>query len=235
MIDRRQLLAASAAAPFFPAAARGDDAADRRLREDWAWLGRYAADNAALKAAGARARIVFMGDSITEGWRDKRPGFFRDGRVCRGIGGQTTPQMLVRMMADVVALAPRAVHIMAGTNDIAGNTGPMTRVQTCDNIAAMATIARGHGIDVLLAAVPPAAAFPWRPGLETAGPIVAINRWIEKHARATGAVFIDYGPALGDGRGGIRAGLASDGVHPGAKGYAAMEAVLSPVLAARDL
>ncbi len=159
-MNRRQLFAAGALLPPVPAVARADDAADRRLREEWAWLGRYAAENAALKARGAKPGIVFMGDSITQGWREKRPAFFGEGRVGRGISGQTTPQMLVRMMADVVALRPRAVHIMAGTNDIAGNTGAMTRAQTCDNLAAMATAARANGIAVILASVPRGAAFP---------------------------------------------------------------------------
>lgn len=230
-MNRRQLFAAGAVLPLIPAVARADDAADRRLREDWAWLGRYAEENAALKARGARTGIVFMGDSITEGWRRQRPGFFREGRVGRGISGQTTPQMLVRMMGDVIALKPRAVHIMAGTNDVAGNTGPMTLAQSFDNLAAMATLARANGIAVILANVPPAAAFPWRPGLETIGPIAEINRWIASCARATRATHVDYGRALGDGRGGIPAALAADGVHPTDAGYAAMERVLTPVLA----
>lgn len=232
MIDRRQLFAAGAALSLLPAAARADDAADRRLREDWAWLGRYAADNARLKAAGARTGIIFMGDSITEGWQRQRPAFFPAGRVCRGISGQTTPQMLVRMMADVVALAPRAVHIMAGTNDVAGNTGPMTPPQTIEMIAAMTAIARTNGIAVILASVPPAAAFPWRPGVAPVAPIAAINAGLRDHARAIGARWVDYGPALGDGRGGIRPALAGDGVHPTDAGYAEMERVLTPVLRA---
>ncbi|WP_176484636.1 GDSL-type esterase/lipase family protein [Sphingomonas spermidinifaciens] len=234
-MNRRQLFAAGALLPLVPAAVRADDAADRRLREDWAWLGRYATENAALKASGAKTDIVFMGDSITEGWRGQRPDFFRPGRVGRGISGQTTPQMLVRMMTDVIALKPRAVHIMAGTNDVARNTGPMTRQQTYDNLAAMATLARANGITVLLANVPPAAAFPWRPGLETIARIAEINRWIADYARQTRAIHVDYGPALGDGRGGIPPALAGDGVHPTAAGYAAMEKVLTPILTRRGL
>ncbi len=234
-MNRRQLFAAGAVLPLIPAVARADDAADRRLREDWAWLGRYAEENAALKARGAKTGIVFMGDSITQGWREKRPDFFREGRVGRGISGQTTPQMLVRMMADVIALRPRAVHIMAGTNDIAGNTGPMTRQQSFDNLAAMATLARANRIGVILASVPPASSFPWRPGLETIGPIAEINRWIAGYVRETRAIHVDYGPALTDGRGGIPKALAYDGVHPTPEGYAAMERVLSPILAKRGL
>ncbi|GAA0734033.1 GDSL-type esterase/lipase family protein [Sphingomonas japonica] len=230
-LDRRSFFAASAGLSLLPLAAHAqDDAAEKRLREDWAWLGRYASDNARLKASGEAVGIVFMGDSITEGWRDKRPGFFANGRVCRGIGGQTTPQMLLRMMADVVALRPRAVHIMAGTNDIAGNTGPMTRQQTYDNLTAMTQIAQANGLDVILASVPPAASFPWRPGLETIAPIAEINAWIEAFADEAGAIWVDYGPALGDGKGAIRAGLANDGVHPEAAGYSEMEKVVDPIL-----
>jgi hypothetical protein len=149
MIDRRHLLAAAtlfgASAPVLAVPSWQDDE-ERRRREDWAWIGRYAEENRRLLADKARVGIVFMGDSITQGWRDKRPSFFAAGRIGRGIGGQTTPQMLVRIMPDVIALRPRAVHIMAGTNDIAGNTGPMTLEQTEANLTAMAQLAQANGI-----------------------------------------------------------------------------------------
>lgn len=206
-----------------------------RAHSDFAWLARYADDNRALLDSGTPSRIVFMGDSITQGWRDKDPAFFPAGRVNRGIGGQTTPQMLLRMMPDVIALRPRAVHIMAGTNDIAGNTGPMTAQMTRDNLAAMAALAKANGIAVLLASIPPAANFPWRPGLDTLGPIAAHNRWLRDHAAANGHGWIDYHPALAGPDGGMRPGMAYDGVHPTLAGYAAMEAVLLPVLQARGL
>ena len=234
MLDRRMLVGAALLAPLATRATFAqtpEDAHARQMREDWPFLGRYAAENAALLASGVPVRTVFMGDSITEGWRAMRPGFFPPARACRGISGQTTPQMVLRMMADVVALKPRAVHIMGGTNDIAGNTGAITVAQTCDNLAAMAAIARTSGIAVILASVPPATNFPWRPGLETRAPIAAINRWAAGFARATGATWIDYHPALADAEGAMRPGFASDGVHPTAKGYAAMEAVAAPVLA----
>lgn len=201
---------------------------------DWANLGRYAGENAALIAAKTPVSIVFMGDSITQGWREQRPAFF-EGRAGRGIGGQTTPQMVLRMMADVVALKPKAVHIMAGTNDIAGNTGPMTTAMTQDNLTAMAAIASAHGVRVLLASVPPADRFPWRPGLETVAPIRAINAWAKANAARLEATWIDYNSALGTPSGALRPEFAPDGVHPNAAGYAAMEAVLSPVLAKAKL
>ncbi|PCG10731.1 GDSL family lipase [Sphingomonas ginsenosidimutans] len=231
MIDRRGLFGAAALAGVAAAIpARADDAADARLKTDWPWLGRYAEDNRRLIASGARTGIVFMGDSITQGWIDKRPGFFTAGRVDRGIGGQTTPQMLCRMMADVVALKPKVLHLMAGTNDIAGNTGPMTIAQTQDNLLAMAQLARANHICVLLASVPPAANFPWRPGLETVAPIRAINNWLARTAPALGATFVDYTPVLATPEGGMKPGLAYDGVHPTAAGYDAMAGVLEPVL-----
>ncbi len=202
----------------------------RMLREDFAGLGRYRDDNAALLASGAKTGIVFMGDSITEGWRSKRPTFFRTGRVGRGISGETTPQMVLRMMADVIDLKPRVVHIMAGTNDIAGNTGPMTPKQSADNIRMMTQLAQANNIRVVLASVPPAKGFPWRKGLETVAPIRAMNAWLRGYAPGAGATWVDYTPVLGDAEGAMLPGLANDGVHPTEAGYAKMEAVLEPVL-----
>ncbi|MBB5712671.1 lysophospholipase L1-like esterase [Sphingomonas xinjiangensis] len=155
--------------------------------------------------------------------------------MCRGIGGETTPQMVLRMMADVVHLKPRFVHIMAGTNDIAGNTGKMTLAQSFDNFRMMTTIAQAHGIAVLLASVPPAANFPWRPGLDTVRPIAALNRWLHDYAAQSQATFVDYTPTLADAAGGMKPGLAYDGVHPTELGYDRIAAVLEPLLAARGV
>ncbi|MEP9360262.1 GDSL-type esterase/lipase family protein [Sphingomonas sp. KR3-1] len=235
-IVRRRFLAGTL---LLPVAVQADQAQEswedkhqRQLKEDWPWLGRYAADNRKLIAAGQKVDIVFMGDSITEGWQSKHPAFFTPGRICRGIGGQTSPQMVLRMMADVIALKPRLVHIMAGTNDIAGNTGTISIAQSCDNLRMMTELAQANGIHVLLASVPPADHFPWRPGLATVEPIRAINRWQASYARRARATFIDYTGVLGTAAGGMKPGLASDGVHPTEAGYAAMEAVLAPVLKA---
>ncbi|KQM22705.1 GDSL family lipase [Sphingomonas sp. Leaf24] len=239
--DRRHFLGLAAGAVLLPAAAAcaQEDSYEvkrqRQLATDWPWLGRYAADNAALTASGKSTDIVFMGDSITEGWAGKRPAFFRDGRVGRGISGQTTPQMVLRMMADVIALKPKFVHIMAGTNDIAGNTGPMTPQQTQDNLAMMVMLARAAKIGVLLASVPPADGFPWRPGLATVAPIRALNAWAKDYAGQSGATFVDYTPALATPGGAMKPGFADDGVHPTAAGYAAMEDVLTPILRAKRL
>ena len=206
-----------------PQGSAAEQEAEHRLHTDWAWLGRYQGDNAALRPTGG-ARIVFIGDSITQGWIDKVPGFFREGRIDRGIGGQTTPQMLLRFRQDVIDLHPAAVQIMGGTNDIAGNTGPMTPEQTKANIMSMAELARANGIRVILASIPPAANFPWRPGLSTAPRIAAINAWLKDYAARTGATSADYGTALHDGDA-LRSALTYDGVHPNEAGYAAMAPV----------
>jgi lysophospholipase L1-like esterase len=236
-VGRRSLLAGALGVPVLAPLAQAQESWEQRkerlLHEDWPELSRYADDNRRLIQSGAKIDIVFMGDSITEGWKGKRPGFFTPGRVCRGISGQTTPQMVLRMMADVVHLKPRFVHIMAGTNDVAGNTGTITLDQTLDNIRMMTTLAQANRIGVLLAAVPPADHFPWRPGLETVAPIRAINAGLRDHAKAIGALWIDYASALGDGNGGIRADLASDGVHPTEAGYDAMATVIAPILVVR--
>ncbi len=241
-IERRRFLQAALAAPlmFSSAAAlakqRISPGADWNnwfqgwLQRDFGMTGYYADDNAKLLAGREPVDIVFLGDSITEGWFDKRPRFFTRGRVDRGIGGQTSSQMVLRMYSDVVALKPKAVHVMAGTNDIAGNTGPMTAQMSEDNFRAMSDIAKRHGIEVLIASIPPAASFPWRPGLETKKPIAELNAWLKSFARETGAIWVDYHPVLDDGTGAMKAGLASDGVHPTEAGYDAMATVIEPIL-----
>lgn len=244
-VNRRILLGAAMALPGLALSGRlwaqtleerrirqllGDPAKLAQMLSDPFGLGRYRADNERILAAREKVDIVFMGDSITQGWKDKRPAFFAPGRVGRGISGQTTPQMLVRMMPDVVALKPRAVHIMAGTNDIAGNTGPMTLQMTRDNFRAMTAIARQHGIKVLLASIPPAASFPWRPGLETLAPIAEQNRWLKTFAKESNATWVDYHPVLADAAGAMRAEMAYDGVHPTEAGYDAMAKVANPIL-----
>ena len=236
-LSRRNLIHCSLAAPLALAAtsALADTFEEQCIREmqphmDFPQLGRYRDENARLVQSKMPVEVVFMGDSITEGWKDKRPGFFTGGRIDRGISGQTTPQMVLRMMADVVDLKPAAVHIMAGTNDIAANTGPMTPRMTQDNFRMMSDVARAHGIHVLIASIPPAGGFPWRPGLETRRPIAELNAWLRSFASAMGATWVDYHPVLDDGTGAMKPGLASDGVHPTEAGYDAMASVIEPVL-----
>ena len=217
-------LVAQAAQPTPEQAAERRRVEEERLRNDWASLARYRNENAALPAPrpGER-RVVFMGNSITEGWAQHFPAMF-PGKpyVGRGIGGQTTPQMLVRFRQDVVALRPAAVVILAGTNDIAGNTGPSTLAMIEDNIASMAELAKANGIRVVLASVLPVYDYPWRPGLEPAPKIVALNAWLKRYAAAHGAVYLDYHSAMADERQGLRRELSGDGVHPNEAGYRVM-------------
>lgn len=191
---------------------------------DFAQLCQYRAQNAELmKPASTPPRVVFMGDSITEFWGDKDAAFFTKGKIDRGISGQTTSQMLLRFRQDVIDLHPQAVHIMAGTNDVAGNTGPETLEQVEGNLASMAELAKANGIRVILASVPPAARFPWRPGMQTVPTIQALNRWIKDYAARNGFTYVDYYGAMATPEGGMKAGLAEDGVHPTPEGYKVME------------
>ena len=203
------------------------------LENDWANLGRYRDANAKLAPpARNENRVVFYGNSITDGWAQRFPTDF-PGKpyIGRGIGGQTTPQMLVRFNQDVVALKPKAVVILAGTNDIAGNTGPSTIEMIEDNLRSMAEIAKAHGIRVVLSSVLPVYDYPWRPGLEPAPKIVALNKWMKDYAAKSGAIYLDYHSAMADARQGMREGLASDGVHPNDAGYRVMAPLAEKAIA----
>ncbi|TWB43862.1 SGNH/GDSL hydrolase family protein [Nitrospirillum pindoramense] len=199
-----------------------------RLHNDFAYLNRYAADNEKLKPGSVQ--VVFMGDSITQLWVDKTPGFFTPGRVGRGISGQTTAQMLLRFRQDVIDLHPKVVHIMAGTNDLAQNWGPVSPQQLKNNIMSMVELAQKHGITVILAGIPPALDFKWRHGLDPAPKIAAHNAWLKEYAAQVGALFVDYKDVVGDGKGDFKPGLASDGVHPTEAGYVAMAPLADKVV-----
>jgi lysophospholipase L1-like esterase len=226
---RAGVVGASILALFDDAAAQDAE----RLRTDWAYLARYREENAALgKPRPGENRVVFMGNSITEGWAKYFPTMF-PGKpyIGRGIGGQTTPQMLVRFRQDVIALDPKVVVILAGTNDIAGNTGPSTLEMIEDNLASMAELARANGIAVVLSAVLPVYDYPWRPGLEPAPKIVALNAWMKQYAATHGAVYLDYHSAMADERQGMKADLANDGVHPTEAGYRVMAPLAEAAIA----
>jgi lysophospholipase L1-like esterase len=190
------------------------------LTRDYGQICRYAAQNAALKTP---ARVVFLGDSITDNWIGADASLFANGLLDRGISGQTTPQMLIRFRNDVVLLHPKAVHIMAGTNDIAGNTGAATMATVEGNIASMAELAHANGIKVILASTPPASAFPWNPSKHPSPQIVELNAWIRGYAKTHGYTYVDYYTALTTPEGGMKPGLSSDGVHPTPAGYAIMK------------
>ncbi|MGH8131922.1 MAG: SGNH/GDSL hydrolase family protein [Steroidobacteraceae bacterium] len=191
---------------------------------EFADLAHYAAANRALPPpAPHQPRVVFLGDSITEAWGDLQPEYFaRPDRINRGISGQTTPQMLLRFREDVIALKPAVVHILAGTNDIAGNVGSMDLDTTESNLASMIDLARANGIRVVVGSVLPATDYPWRHGLNPGPKILALNDWLKRYARARHLIFVDYYSALTDGELGIRPSFAPDGVHPSLEGYQVM-------------
>jgi len=198
-----------------------NDWQQRQLVNDFAGHCRYATANAGLPAASDH-RVVFFGDSITELWRSSVPELFQNDIVGRGVSGQTTPQMLDRFRADVIDLHPQLVHILAGVNDIAGNTGP-TRLDWIEgNIESMVELAQAHHIRVVIAAALPASQFSWRAGLAPAEIIRAYDDWLADLARRKGLVYVDYYTPLDDGHGGMKPGLSSDGVHPTPAGYAIM-------------
>jgi lysophospholipase L1-like esterase len=200
-------------------------AEDERLRNDWAWLQKFSSANAQLPVpAPGEERVVFMGNSIFEAWaRHFRTMFPGKPFINRGISGQTTPQMLVRFRPDVIALKPKVVVILAGTNDIAGNTGPSTLEMIENNIASMSELAKANGIRVVLASVLPAFVYPWRPSVQQpAQKIVALNTWIRDYAQRNGHVYLDYHSALADTRQGLKGDLSGDGVHPNEAGYRIM-------------
>lgn len=199
---------------------------------DWPQLARYRAANAEVKAPEkGEVRVVFLGDSITDGWQFPQFGGFFPGKpyIDRGIGGQTTPQMLLRFRADVIALEARVVVILAGTNDIAGNTGPMTLEETEGNLASMAELAHAHRIRVVLSSVTPVSDLTTPEGKKIIQTerrplekILALNAWIKKYAAEHGDVYLNYFPAMADESGMLKAGLTNDGLHPNAAGYAVM-------------
>ena len=214
-----------------PASRDGLWALDERvLKNDWAWLCRFRADNDKLDPKHPPA-VVFMGDSITENWLTADPGFFARGNLDRGLSGQTSPQMLVRFYQDVIALHPRVVHIMAGTNDIAGNTGPTSPAAYQNAVRAMVDLAKANHIAVILGSIPPAERFDW---LRAAAPkpwIAQLNAWLKGYAKAQGLVYADYHTALAGPNGELPAAYGPDGVHPNAAGYAIMRPVAERAIA----
>jgi len=201
---------------------------DTRMR-DWAEMARYRDANKALAApARTDARVVLMGDSITDAWQQPRFGGFFPGKpyADRGISGQTTPQMLIRFRRDVIDLQPKAVVILAGTNDIAGNTGPMTNEEIQGNLASMSDLAHAHNIKVVFASITPVSEYHVRGVPQTTTRpmerIKAMNEWIKSYAASHGDVYLDYFSAMIDDKGLMRAELTEDDLHPNAKGYAIM-------------
>lgn len=200
----------------------------QRILKDWANLGRYRADNASVTVpAAGEKRVVFMGDSITDAW-GRSYGKFFPGKpyVNRGISGQTTPQMLIRFRPDVIALKPKAVVILAGTNDISGNTGPATLEEIEGNLMSMAELAKVNDIKVVFSSVMPVTD-AIKPQTERRPPekIKALNAWIKDYASKTGAVYLDYYSAMVDDKGMLKTELTYDGLHPNDAGYQLIEPI----------
>ena len=192
--------------------------------QDWADLKRFNLENETLGLPSANeSRIVFMGNSITEGWSQFCPNFF-EGKpyINRGISGQTTPQMLLRFRQDVINLQPKIVIILAGTNDIAGNTGPSTLEMIMDNIISMAELAEANNIKVILSSVVPAFDYPWKAGQNPNEKIPALNEMIKKYSERNSILYLDYFTVMVDDKNGLRTELTYDGVHPNKAGYEVM-------------
>lgn len=200
--------------------------------QDWANFNEFKMANQELPPLKEGAeRVVFIGNSITIGWLTTHPEFF-EGKpyVNRGISGQTTPQMLVRFRSDVVHIDATAVVILAGTNDVAGNTGPTTLEQIADNIKSMTEIARANGVKVILCSVLPAYDYPWRPGLEPNIKIPKLNALIKNFADQNEVFYLDYFSALNNGKNGIDKQYSYDGVHLTLEGYQVLELLLEEAL-----
>lgn len=199
------------------------------MNPDWPYLKKYRKENTDLASAkkGAK-RIVFMGDSITEFWKTNNPDFFSNNPYLnRGISGQTTPQMLIRFRTDVINLQPHAVVILAGGNDIAGNTGPATLDMIMNNLISMVELAKANHIQVILCSVLPANYFPWKPNENPAEKIVALNTLIKNYSDTNNLFYVDYYSAMVDENKGLIAAYSDDGVHPNKTGYDIMEPLIT--------
>ena len=198
--------------------------------KDWAHLKKYEKENEQLKKINDPNRVVFMGNSITEGWSNFDKDFFiKNPFVNRGISGQTTPQMLVRFKPDVVNLNPKAVVILAGINDIAGNTGPISLKNTAENIISMAEIAKANNIEVYICSTLPAIDFPWSPGLEPGPKVIKLNTILKDYCIKNNITYVDYFYSMADDEGGLKVPeytTADDLVHPNLAGYKVMEKII---------
>jgi lysophospholipase L1-like esterase len=196
--------------------------------QDWPFLNKYKQKNKTLlEPASGENRIVFMGDSITEFWSNVHPEFFQGkSYVNRGISGQTSPQMLLRFRTDVIQLKPITVVILAGGNDIAGNTGPSTLETILNNIFSMTELAQANQIKVILCSVLPANYFYWNPKAKPADAIIALNKNIKSYAELNNIPFVDYHSAMVDDKNGLPLAYSNDGVHPNKTGYQVMESLI---------
>ena len=200
--------------------------------QDWANLKRFQQENSELMLPRPNEhRVVFMGNSITEGWLSIRPEFFvNKPYVNRGISGQTTPQMLLRFRQDVIHLKPSIVVILAGINDIAQNTGPSTIEMIANNIVSMAELAKANHINVIICSVLPANKFPWREGLKPAEKVIKLNVLLQSYSKKHKLAYVDYYSAMVNDSHGLKKELGEDGIHPNKNGYLIMEPILEKAI-----
>lgn len=197
------------------------------LAQDWPQLSFYQEANKLLKTSEKPIEAVFFGDSITEGWPQFNPSFFDSNNfVGRGIGGQTTPQLLLRFRQDVLGLRPKKVIFLAGINDIAENTGPISIEAIMGNIKGMTEMAKANEVEMVLCAVLPANSFPWRPSIIPTRKVIKLNQMIKAYAQENNLIYIDYYTHMVDDEQGLISTLGYDTVHPNKAGYALMEEVL---------
>jgi len=217
--------AVAKASPSAPTVAEQIAAHNKQMREDFPWLAKYRdADLNLAPPAPSEGRVVFMGDSVTEIWKFDGPGGYFPGKpyINRGIGGQSTPQMLLRFRQDVIDLKPKAVVILGGLADIGGATGTESMEQIEGNLASMAELAAVHHIRPVLCSVLPIFSISWSPAAEPAEKVVALNKWIRAYAAENGFVYVDFHTAMKDERDGLPPALSGDGAHPNRAGYALM-------------
>lgn len=201
--------------------------ASAQPKNDWAQYGKYQEANKTAPKGG----VVFLGNSITEGWAGTHPKFFASNNyIGRGIGGQVTSQMLARFRSDVINLAPKAVVILAGTNDIAQNNGPIPLAEVMNNIISMSELAKTNKIKVVLCSVLPASEYGWRKELKPANDIIQLNSMIQQYALKNKIPYVDYHKVLKDERNGLPGHYAQDGVHPTPEAFTIMEQLVKPVI-----
>jgi len=199
--------------------------------QDWPNIEKYSTANKAIDTSASTHQVIFMGNSITEGWAGQDPDFFTENNyIGRGISGQTTPQMLLRFRPDVIDLKPDAVVILAGTNDIAGNTGPMTVEQIAHNIYSMAELAHAHNIKVVISSVLPVYKYPWKPEVEPVEKIAQLNTMLKNYADKNNMIYLDYFPETANEQQGFKKEYTEDGVHPTLAGYKVMEPLVKEAI-----
>ena len=200
------------------------------MKNDWANLKKYDSENKELSTTPTSKRIVFMGDSITEFWKVNDSSFFDKSKINRGISGQTTPQMLLRFPQDVISLKPEAVIILAGINDIAENTGPISNEGILENIIAMSELAKANNIKVILCSILPANRFNWNLKISPANRVIELNKMIQSYANKNKIIYVDYFSQMVDDENGLQKQYGEDGVHPNKEGYEVMKSIVTEAI-----